>query len=693
MRPLYKSLKQSVQGFAPWSRMHAAYSHSDATKTFPRLEELRQKLREEGREPIVRTSRIFEISRRGKDFLEDVNASHLNKKYSRGGSNGEGFVGVDEVLKLASNRYYRSDERDSLLKASDRIQDRMRVKVSKSYAEHAFNVPEIAESLNPILKVVMPDTQEIVDLEGEDDPSNQNRYSPMAGLLHKYEMLLALVSVNCSSHCRYCYRLDLFSGTSNKSKADMPVIAAYIKTFNDLIDDAIKNNGRYDKESGLWVHNKSGEPLIHAREILFSGGDPMTLPNATLARYMALMAEAGINTIRVGTKELVFNPERFDRDFWKMMDLFHQNYPEVRVELVGHYVHPYELVEAKVDKNGKYTYDVDLRYRVRKDLAAPLKSIEERADWIGHYNQFPIISGINDSPDVLRLLMRQCRRLGINLHNIYACREIRGNKHFRGENTIESQYEMVETAKGSLSGIENHARLVMSTEYGKVEVCGIDEGNILLKLNRFVHGNKSKNTIIKVDPTKLPEGQKFYWLTDEVIDTAVSGEGKKVLMELRNEGNSLIKRLKNAAAASVISQLPQNDNDPLKSSSCDQKVTIEVVNRNGGSRFIHVDLSDEKYKEKSPTLATILAADGDVEAACKEQLSCSTCVGEIESDAILSVQNEDEMDLVDSVIGNAKPSSNVSEIRAACQVSLEPSKSYKFTSLLRDADRKSGGRN
>ncbi len=674
------------QGFAPWSRMHAAYSHSDATKTFPRLEELRKKLKEDGREPIGRTSHVFEISRRGRDFLEDVSASHLNKKYSRGGPNGEGFVGVEEVLKLASQRYYKSDERDNLLSASSQIQNRMRVKVSKSYAEHAFNVPEIALDPNPILKVVMPDTQEIGDLEGEADPSNQNRYSPMAGLLHKYEMLLALVSVNCSSHCRYCYRLDLFSGTSNKSKADMPVIAAYIKTFNDLIDDAIKNHGRYDRESGLWVHNKSGEPLIHAREILFSGGDPMTLPNATLAR---LMAEAGINTIRVGTKELVFNPERFDRDFWKMMDLFHQNYPEVRVEIVGHYVHPYELVEAKVDKNGKYTYDVDLRYRVRKDLMMPLKSIEERSEWIGHYNQFPIISGINDSPDVLRLLMRQCRRLGISLHNIYACREIRGNKHFRGENTIESQYEMVETAKGSLSGIENHARLVMSTEYGKVEVCGIDDGDILLKLNRFVHGNKLKNTIIKVDPTKLPKGQKFYWLTDEVIDSAVSGEGKKVLMELRSEGGSLVKKLKNAAASSVISQPPQNDNDPSKSSSCDQKVTIEIINRKGGSKIIHVDLADEKYREKSPTLATILATENSVEAACKEQLSCSTCVGEVEGD--LPSPKEDELDLVDSVIGDLAPSSSVSQIRAACQIVLEPSKNYKFTDLLqKDADKKSG---
>ncbi len=681
MKHLIRNTSAIPKTFGAWSRLISNDS-SPTVPTFPRVEELRKKLKSEGRYPLGQSSHIFEISQRGKGLLDEINSNHLNKKYSRGGKNGEGYVGVEEVVKIISDGHYDEEEKARLLEAADQVQDRMRVKVSESYLKHAANVPSIAKSPNPILKVVMPDAKEIDDLAGEVDPSNQNRYSPLSGLLHKYEMLLAFVAVNCSSHCRYCYRLDLFSGASNKSKADMPVIAAYIKTFNNLIDEAVKNHGTWDEKRGLWIHKETKEPLIRVREILFSGGDPMTLPNATLARYMVLMAEAGIDTIRIGTKELVFNPSRFDGDFWKMMDLFHQSYPETRIEIVGHYVHPYELVDARVDKNGKYLYDIDLRYQVRKDLRAPLAAIGERSNWVGHYNQFPIIAGVNDSPDVLCLLMYQSHKLGIVMHNIYACREIFGNKHFRGDNTIEAQYELLESAKASLSGTENHGRLIMSTEYGKIEVCGIENGNFLLRLNRFVHGNKPKNTIIRVDPTKISEGRGFYWLTDKVVAEAVADEGKKTLQELKNEDNSLMKQLKKAAAASVIARLPQNDNEEENVSACGNKVVIEVVNRNGGSQIIHVDLDDKKYQAKRPTLATILAEEKEVEAACKEQLSCSTCVGEVESDVAIPKPSEDEQDLLDSVMPN--PSGSV---RATCQIHLE-SGSYKFASLENLSDRK-----
>ncbi len=652
MRAILKSSNLTHVSFSAWSKNYAAYSHSDATKIFLEIAELRKKLQQEGQIPLNRMSHIFEISEPCKDFLQEVTANS-NKKYSRGGKNGEGYVGIEELLSETSD-YYDEEAKERLLQVSDMVQDRMRVKVS---LEHMIKVPQNAVEANPALKIVMPNVREIENLEGEIDPSNQNRYSPMAGLLHKYEMLLALVSVNCSSHCRYCYRLDLFNGTSNKSKADMPVIAAYIKTYNELIDEAIKNHGRRDKETGLWLHKETGEPLIHAREILFSGGDPMTLPNATLARYMALMSEAGINTIRIGTKELVFNPSRFDTRFWEMMD---------------------ELLEAKVDREGNYLYDINLNYRVRKDIKAPLTAMKERSEWLEHYNQFPIIAGVNDSAEVLRLLIYQSHRLGINMHNIYACREIQGNQHFRADNTIDAQYKLLERAKVGLSGLKNHSRLVMSTEYGKVEICGVEEGNILLRLNRFIHGNKPEQTIIKVNPQKLPEGQKFYWLTEEVIDTAVSDESKKILTDLRNEDNSLIKQIKKAAAATVINRLPQNDNEEKSIKTSDKKVIIEVFNRNGGSKFIYIDLADEKYQKNPPTLATILAEEKEVEAACKEQLSCSTCVGEVESSNPIPEAKEDEADLIDSVAKDIPSTS--AKPRATCQIALEPG-SYKFTKI------------
>ncbi|MES2677983.1 MAG: hypothetical protein V4612_06725 [Pseudomonadota bacterium] len=691
IQPTYQSSFRTFSSRVDGRPLHIDIIADAAKKS--RIEELRAKLRAD-------TPRhIFEISRQGQGFLGYVN-NNLNKRYSRGGKAGEGLIGVSEVvqaLQQSNQSYYDDAELSELLDGSEEVQSRMRVKVSESYLNHALKIPKGAKKANPILKVVMPSPREIDDLSGEVDPSNQNRYSPLPGLIHKYGMLLAFVSINCSSHCRYCYRLDLFNGSSGKEKADMPVIAAYIKTFNSLIDEEVKNSGEWDKESGLWIDKKTREPLAHIREMLFSGGDPMTLPNATIARYLVLMAEAGIEKIRFGTKDLVFNPQRFDEEFWEMMDLFHKNYPDVKVDIIGHYVHPFELLEPRIDKNGEYVYDTKLKYKVREDLKPVFKEINKRRDWVWHYNQLPIIAGINDSPEVMQLLMYYSSNLGIQMHNIYACREIVGNKHFRGFNTIERQFQLIEKSKSALSGLEDHGRLMMSTEYGKIEIVEASNGKVFLKIGRFIQAKKPDNTLIIVDTSKLPEGQKFYWLTDEVIEMAVDEQGKKTLAEIGAEDQSLVKQLKKLAAEQVQQNLTTIPDDPLKpkppKKPCSTKLEIEVVSRNG-SEIIEVDLSDEIYSKKSPTLATILSKKGFIEAACDEQLSCSTCVGEVESSEQLPEATEDEKDLIDMAESELrkmgiKPSKSPN-LRATCEIPVKAGQSYKFTSL--DTQNKDGSR-
>jgi hypothetical protein len=137
------------------------------------------------------------------------------------------------------------------------------------------------------------------------------------------------------------HRSDLFNGISEKSKGDMDGIATYARTYNQLIGEAQKKFGVQDRDSGMLVHKENGETLLPIREILFSGGDALTLPNSTIARYLAMMAESGLKTVRFGTKEFIFNPSRFDANFFSMLDDFHEAYPDMRVEVVGHYTHPF----------------------------------------------------------------------------------------------------------------------------------------------------------------------------------------------------------------------------------------------------------------------------------------------------------------------------------------------------------------
>jgi ferredoxin len=267
------------------------------------------------------------------------------------------------------------------------------------------------------------------------------------------------------------------------------------------------------------------------------------------------------------------------------------------------------------------------------------------------------------------------------MHNIYACREIIGNRHFRGDNTIEAQYALVEKAKTGLSGIENHGRLIMSTEYGKMEVLGVSGNEVLLRMNRFVHGKKPRETIVKVDLNKLEQGQKFYWLTDDIIKVAVAAEGQKVLGAFTSDKQpSFIKHLKDKAAGAVYApDLNLLTDVPATATSAE----IEVILKHQPSEVIPVRFSGDK----PPTLASVLAQHGHVEAACQEKLSCSTCVGVVQTNDPgsdpLPAPTEDELDVIDMVAKNGPLATDkeTGQLRAGCNIRVKPGVRYTFTPL------------
>ncbi len=680
----YRLLNQTKRSFSANVRRSTRSPASNAH----RLEELRTRLADDEKDDLpIFTKFVGEDTKYDASLYSDKARSFLraaeifNVRYDRGGKKGEGYVGVREVLETAKAgspvAHTDDTKNEELLRLSADIQHQMRVKVSDAYMRHALDhLPEGAVEPSPILKVVLPDDREILYKEiGEVDPSNQNKYSPMAGLLHKYNMLLAMTSINCSSHCRYCYRSDLFNGSSGKEKADIVSVARYTRAYNRQIHAAI-DEGEWSSETGTHI-NETGEPLLPLKEILLSGGDVMTLPNATVARYLVLMAEAGMKTVRFGSKELAFNPSRFDDSFFSTLDLFHQNYPDVRIELVGHYVHPYELVQPKIDAKGQYLYDCNTEYTVHPEVEAALSRINSRRSWFGHHNQFPVIAGVNDQPDIMRLILHLTNKLGITMHNVYACREVIGNPHFRGDLTIDRQYDLLEAAKIGLSGLENHARLIMSTEQGKMDVLGHKNGKIYLRLNRFVHGRKPENTMVIVDSKKIEEaGGKFYWLTQEVIDTAVDEAGRNMLNGNLDSDTEFIKSVKEKAALEVhdaISGQAQVEVSATVSTEAitAREATIEVEAADGSTvQVVH------QIPEEGESLAEILEANGHVEMVCGGKLSCTTCVGTVSADQPLVPPSLDEIDATDTVEGH-----DGANLRACCQVKVKPGVSYKFVHL------------
>lgn len=398
--------------------------------------------------------------------------------------------------------FYTSGEvtRLRVLKGTERdVEKRMPVKITRHYFEIAKRSPAIQ-------RLVKASPDETQDLAGSEDPGNQMDYSPVEGLLHKYEMGLMYVVSTCSAHCRFCYREELIArkeivrqdGTvAKKGLAQIPEVTAYIRAHND----AVARNGG--------VHPETGRAKL--REILMSGGDPMVLNNNKIAAWLAALAESGVESIRIGTKEMAFYPQRFDGAFLSMLDRFHETYPEVGLHMMLHFEHPDEIL-AK-DETGEFARNDDGILQWIPETGRAMRGLVSRG-WLTVENQAPIIKGINDDPDALRILQREFKRAGGENHYFFCGRDIVAYRAFNIP--IERAWQILNESQKGLSGVETHARLSITHYKGKTEVNavtnkpipglkGSENGVVIFKIlrNAGAASDRGKVCIVGRNPDAL----------------------------------------------------------------------------------------------------------------------------------------------------------------------------------------------
>ena len=345
------------------------------------------------------------------------------------------------------------------LRSTDRaIEARMPVKITR----HFF---EIAKTSPALQKLVKASPDETLNLEGAEDPGNQLDYSPVEGLLHKYEMGLLYVISTCSAHCRFCYREELIA-RKDIERADGSVKKKGLAKVREVTDYIRAHNAAVGANGGR--HPDTGRPKL--REILLSGGDPMVLPNTKLAGWFTALAEAGVEAIRVGTKELAFYPDRFDGAFLAMIDRFHEIYPNVALRLMVHFNHPDELLVK--DSEGCYVNGENGLYQWNSSTRRAVDAVVSRG-WISVENQSPIIRGVNDDADALRILQRTLKAAGIENHYFFGGRNIVAYRAFNVP--IETAWQTVNDSQRGLSGVEAHARLAVVHYKGKTEVSAVTD--------------------------------------------------------------------------------------------------------------------------------------------------------------------------------------------------------------------------
>ncbi len=248
---------------------------------------------------------------------------------------------------------------------------------------------------DPVRKQIIPTAGEINPFTGEmDDSLAEDAHSPVPGLVHRYpDRVLMLVTTQCASYCRYCTRSRIVGDPS--------------QTFSSR-----------DFEAQLDYLRRTPQ----VRDVLLSGGDPLTLAPKVLERLLKALREIPhIEVIRIGSRVPVFMPQRVTDDLCELLQEYHPLWLNIHVN------HPNEITA---------------------ELAEACDKLSRAGIPLG--NQAVLLAGVNDDPHIQRRLVHDLVNMRVRPYYLYQCDLVHGAGHFR--TPIGKGIEIIESLRGHTSG-------------------------------------------------------------------------------------------------------------------------------------------------------------------------------------------------------------------------------------------------
>jgi lysine 2,3-aminomutase len=244
-------------------------------------------------------------------------------------------------------------------------------------------------------RCIEPTIHEFVMGSGEaEDPLGEEGHMVVPGIVHRYpDRVLFLATDYCSTYCRYCTRSRLVG------------------------KGARRHDTKKWKNAIAYIRNT---PAI--RDVLLSGGDPLTLPDDRLDWLLTeLRAIPHVEIIRIGTKVPAVLPQRITPQLVAMLRKHHPLFMSV------HFAHPDELTEETVRACSMLA-----------DAGIPLGS------------QTVLLKGVNDDVDTMKRLMQGLLKARVRPYYLYQCDPIPGSHHFRTR--VEKGLEIIQGLRGHTSG-------------------------------------------------------------------------------------------------------------------------------------------------------------------------------------------------------------------------------------------------
>lgn len=243
-------------------------------------------------------------------------------------------------------------------------------KVSEEYLK------KISTIGGPLSLQVFPGIEEHnIALDESDDPLSEKDFSVCPGVIHRYKnRILILVTDNCDMNCRHCFR-RFYTGTGygRISKKNITIALDYVKKNRDI------------------------------HEVIFSGGDPLTLPLTQLKEIISPFLQISRPLLfRISTRIPIVSPSRINSkllqylksipSLWLVMQVNHNN------ELFG-------LSEEVITHI--------------KETGIPMLS------------QTVLLKNINDDSTVLKNLFTKLSYLGVKPYYLFQMDLAKGTSHFR----------------------------------------------------------------------------------------------------------------------------------------------------------------------------------------------------------------------------------------------------------------------
>lgn len=247
---------------------------------------------------------------------------------------------------------------------------------------------------DPLLLQVLPQPDEDDQPSGfVRDPVGDEAAQQAPGYLQKYAgRVLIMPTMSCAVHCRYCFRRNYLDPAFFRLAS--PASTPPIRTNRPPIG----NDDRLDRICRLLSEDDS------IREVIFSGGDPLMLPDEQLARWTRRLERVPhLTTLRIHTRLPVMIPSRIDKGLLESL-----TETRLHVVVVLHVNHPREIDHDLADGTR----------RLQRSGAVVL-------------NQSVLLRHVNDRADTLIELSQRLLEGGILPYYLHQLDPVEGAAHFR----------------------------------------------------------------------------------------------------------------------------------------------------------------------------------------------------------------------------------------------------------------------